>query len=599
MSIISKICFPASPELTNLYFKLEDGCTILSYEKSTIILGMNKKVSLNTYFNSIYENYIVKYTSIKDLRYELFLEGAFRVFLYRQQKFQNPVLIRVLDFLDCLPSSSSYISFHLEAEISQQGRIYLEILSLNHESKLYGGMLSASQEKQTEVSLSIVICTYKKENYVKSTVRKLLENKNLNTKYYEIIVVDNAKTLALEDFPKDNRIHLLPSRNVGGSGGFTRGILEALSFSNTTHILLMDDDVSIDENTIYSLISFYEFSISPACIAGAMLDLNRPCTLYEAGAKYATRLEYETILMPDIMQTAPIRHKLLLSDPTELNLLMDEAEFDYGGFWFFSFPKELIIEVGLPLPFFIKVDDMEYSLRIRKQSKMNLLQLPQISVWHEPFYLKRVIWDLYYYTRNMLICNAIHYNYSSWITLLQLTKRFIGKVFIFDYNAALMVLKGLEDYLKGEVVLNSKNTEDDHLSIIQQSKSFKHEVKLDDFIKCAGSGDVKLTDIIISLLTINGHFLPNFMLYKEDGYLMANIPHPWLKACRKKSIIEYHKHLGFFRREISREIGINLCFRWFLLILRAFFQWRNITKSWRQAKATLSSTRFWKEYLSS
>jgi len=60
-----------------------------------------------------------------------------------------------------------------------------------------------------------------------------------------------------------------------------------------------------------------------------------------------------------------VKSNLDLQTAASLNLLLLEEHIDYGGFWFFSFSKEVVEEIGLPMPFFIKVDDVEFGLNYR------------------------------------------------------------------------------------------------------------------------------------------------------------------------------------------------------------------------------------------
>jgi len=60
------------------------------------------------------------------------------------------------------------------------------------------------------------------------------------------------------------------------------------------------------------------------------------------------------------------------------------------------------------MPFFIKIDDLEFCLRIKNFASSAIVAFPSIAVWHEPFYAKVSIWDTYYSYRNILITYAIH-----------------------------------------------------------------------------------------------------------------------------------------------------------------------------------------------
>ena len=81
-------------------------------------------------------------------------------------------------------------------------------------------------------------------------------------------------------------ISIVPNPNVGGAGGFARGMLEALA-GGATHVLLMDDDVHVSPESFkrtYNLLSLVKNCYKQAFLNGAMLSLEEPnlqyCLLY-------------------------------------------------------------------------------------------------------------------------------------------------------------------------------------------------------------------------------------------------------------------------------------------------------------------------------
>ena len=96
------------------------------------------------------------------------------------------------------------------------------------------------------------------------------------------------------------------------------------------------------------------------------------------------------------------------------------------------------------MPFFIKVDDMEFGLRIKEAFGSIIAPFPAAAAWHEPFYAKTPLWDVYYYTRNALITNANH-DISTWFQTVKIaTKTFLFYIFRFDYNCAGIFIKAFE-----------------------------------------------------------------------------------------------------------------------------------------------------------
>lgn len=193
---------------------------------------------------------------------------------------------------------------------------------------------------------------------------------------------------------------------------------------------------------------------------------------------------------------------------------MSEDNIDYGGFWFFAFSKEIVEKIGLPLPLFIKIDDMEFGLRINEYLKNGIVAFPSIAVWHEPFYAKRPIWDFYYYTRNHLIANSIHSSFEYIKTVKKFTRCLLYYLFIFDYNTAEMVVKGFEDYMQGPNFIRSNDPEILHSQIFEFSKSYKNQTLLDSssIIGNHTRSKIGILQKVISLLTLNGHLLPQFLI---------------------------------------------------------------------------------------
>ena len=51
-------------------------------------------------------------------------------------------------------------------------------------------------------------------------------------------------------------VHLVPNRNCGGAGGFTRGMIEALKDPGFTHVILMDDDIVLNPEVLTKTMLF-------------------------------------------------------------------------------------------------------------------------------------------------------------------------------------------------------------------------------------------------------------------------------------------------------------------------------------------------------
>ena len=116
---------------------------------------------------------------------------------------------------------------------------------------VYGGEYDTEidEEQVRHVSLHLCTTTFKKEDYILPNIQLLkdtvLAGNDSLAKNLWIHVVDNGRTLPVEELETEH-VMVHPNLNVGGAGGFTRGMLEAMDHKEKpTHVLLMDDDVMI------------------------------------------------------------------------------------------------------------------------------------------------------------------------------------------------------------------------------------------------------------------------------------------------------------------------------------------------------------------
>lgn len=76
----------------------------------------------------------------------------------------------------------------------------------------------------------------------------------------------------------------------------------------------------------------------------------------------------------------------------------------YAGWWFCCIPMKMIKQNGLPLPLFIRGDDVEFSLR----NHAKFITMNGICIWHMGFTYKfNASMELYQVHRNSLILQAV------------------------------------------------------------------------------------------------------------------------------------------------------------------------------------------------
>lgn len=114
-------------------------------------------------------------------------------------------------------------------------------------------------------SVTFVICTYNRANYVNQALDSLLSEEQLNSteQPFELLVVDNNSSDATREVvkryqeqfnSKGQPIRYVKETEQGISFARNRGIQE----TDTPYIVFLDDDISATENFISTWISFFE-----------------------------------------------------------------------------------------------------------------------------------------------------------------------------------------------------------------------------------------------------------------------------------------------------------------------------------------------------
>ena len=200
-----------------------------------------------------------------------------------------------------------------------------------------------------DVRLGLVITHFNRQAQVLPAIarirRALLDRPDLQGRL-TLTVVDNSRNLALEPHAA---VEHLPNRNLGGTGGFVRGLLSLIDGGRHTHALFMDDDASCETESIARTFALLRYAKEPRlAVAGALLREVAPWELLEKGARF------EGMVRPLHAGLDVRRVDDLLVAERAL------ARPDYGAWWFFAFP---IAEVRqFPFPFFVRGDDIFFGL---------------------------------------------------------------------------------------------------------------------------------------------------------------------------------------------------------------------------------------------
>lgn len=286
------------------------------------------------------------------------------------------------------------IPFDIVTSDNRAGRWSFMVTPLFGSVEVLSAEWDIGAKPQRDVQPAFVICTFNRIRQLQANLATLSAILEAETADWRIIVVDNARTFAVQPELTTDRIKVIPQKNVGGAGGFGRGIHIGLDDPATSHIILLDDDADIDAVSIARMLNLFRFQQQEEdFIGGVQMDVYDQIKLADASAYWrADRFETVEARMP------PTR----LDEPEAKNALARSMYTNFNGWWLFGGSKAAFQRNGMPLPIFVHLDDVDYGVRADIAGRRTWT-IPGIAVWHEPYYAKVEGWFAFYNIRNELI----------------------------------------------------------------------------------------------------------------------------------------------------------------------------------------------------
>lgn len=461
---------------------------------NSIIVNEGGICSFNSYFASFYEAYWLKYTDIHTAFLEIEGSGEMEIAIYRDHPHGcRPVLKRKFDlgdggvaqidlefprgaseaggrlFVDVLaPESEESGAFHvIGCETGTDGNIELKLKAGPSSKKPSCAVKrmrwGSDQLPQRDVRLGIGFCTFNRESDLLNTLERVVSYPFHQVETPKVVIVNQGpdfSNAALQALLQVNTAscRLVSQGNFGGAGGFTRAILETLGDKDITHVLLMDDDISLHTESINNAAIFMSYCSQDAIIGGTFFDLLRPHLIFESGTQM--RSDNELSLL---------QHNLVVSDTNALTPLSKVSDAHYCGWWFCAIPRSCFEKFGLPEPVFIHGDDLEFGIRCTSKGVPSIA-LPGLCVWHAPIYAKAPGWQIYYDVRNRLIFNSHYRDISSIYSSKYLRRRILMRLAMADYQEAWLIIRAIEDFLKGPQIL--LNCQEIHQTLMKDLKAY-------------------------------------------------------------------------------------------------------------------------------
>ena len=440
--LLQRLILPRDETTEPLLYVRSQGDVSFANENAMLVKGA--EISFDTSFGVFAAGRWRRLTSVDCLSVTVHASGSGRIELVGVSSVARGASLREKIVASAGISSSGKTTIEVpDFAKTSIGTYFVRVSAEQSDVVVSGGEWTTTTTAPREVRLSLSITTFNRQDYVKPTVAKVLqlvESVDSLRDRMRILVVDNARNISFDTAP-NAPITVVQNPNLGGAGGFARGIIHLRDEGWSTHVLLMDDDITLEPEALVRTFALFTFARdADLCIHGAMLSEEQAWMQFEAGSKYRWRSLY------------PLRAIGREDDLRERKLALRDArekKFAYTAWWYTAFP--ISITRDNPLPVFVRGDDVAFGLM---HTGKHSVTMNGVIVWHADFGLKNNPSSLFYEKRNFARVDTLVFANHHWW---HLARRFIAlcfrNLFSMRYASVEYMIRGVRAYLAGPEAL--------------------------------------------------------------------------------------------------------------------------------------------------
>lgn len=390
---VQRIVFDADAERVPLYAR---GGEVVS--RTAVRIGDEGTVSLATYFGAFPAAYWSAHTEVTSVRVVGRIEGTAHVRVMSTDP-SGAVHVRAE-----APASATFS--HVVELDDDPAWLWIDLAG--DPGTLVDDIAWEVPNVPRLVSLTVAVTTFDRNADCIRLLGRLAASPAALAVIDGIVVVDQGgrRLVAAPEWDGTilgDRLTVVEQRNLGGSGGFSRGMFTGVE-AGSTHVLLLDDDVDLEPESLRRLADFAAHVTSPRIVGAHMLSLVQPTRLHSFGERVDRRSMWWGPVDPSLADL-----DLTLATVDRMPELSRRIDVDFNGWWMCLIPADLIAAQGASLPMFLKWDDAEFGLRASAVG-VGTVTLPGAALWHMPWTSKDdgLDWQAYFQFRNRLVAALLH-----------------------------------------------------------------------------------------------------------------------------------------------------------------------------------------------
>ena len=462
VSLLSRVILPRPGEpldVRKLYIEESDTNARRAHAptRTTLEIGAESEVSFATYFNAFPASYWRRWSTLESVVLRVELTGSARVDVYRSKATGARITVGGTEVSSPDATTPTTAEFEIGlGPFEDGGWIWFDITT-DSKTTVHSAGWYAPVPAPGRASVAVGIPTFNRPADCVNALTALTSDPLVDEVITAVIVTDQGNDKAKDHpgFPAaaerlGDRLSIHNQPNLGGSGGYSRVMYEALKNTDCEQILFMDDDIRVEPDSILRALAMNRFAKTPTLVGGQMLNLQEPSPLHVMGEM----VDSENFMWTNAVNTEYdhnfAKYSLADEDSMRSRLLHRRIDVDYNGWWMCMIPRQVAEELGQPLPLFIKWDDADYGLRAGEHGYPTVT-LPGCAIWHMAWSDKddAIDWQAYFHLRNRLVVAALHWDGNVSGLIASHLKATLKHLLCLEYSTVAIQNKAMDDFLAG------------------------------------------------------------------------------------------------------------------------------------------------------
>jgi hypothetical protein len=390
-------------DLSNRVMGLDDLFFVVEHDHYRPRLGeklrlLNQELlNTGTLRNSFYPLIMASHAQSMDLSMHIRFKGRIQVIVYqsRQGEAAVPLAERILSAHE---PSSDRIELGSIGLLPRSARLFWVARALNDSCELHGVTWEGSAPAATEGRMVVMIRTFGRTSEVQTLLRNF-QAQSAHDDYGHILAntffliydssggLDEASYAELNDHAALNTF-VINGPNLGGGGNMSLELLalqQGLQTAGVTvnEMVLTDDDLQVSLETLSRNWGATLFRKDNAFHTLPVFMQSEPRRMWEDGGFWGRFTADSPRGQRNVVAPRLLRHNQVFRDDDHIDDMARLHHAEYSTFIFLSMPYSRLAEIGFPVAFFLRGDDIEFNLRHAVSGGVTVSN-PNLAAWHEP-----------------------------------------------------------------------------------------------------------------------------------------------------------------------------------------------------------------------